>query len=58
MRNVLLTIAYDGTDYAGWQRQPGVKTVQGELERALSVVCAETVTIDGTSRTDAGVHAL
>ena len=58
MRNVLLTIAYDGTDFAGWQRQPDAKTVQGELERALSIVCAEPVTIEGTSRTDAGVHAL
>ena len=58
MRNILLTIAYDGTDYAGWQRQPDAKTVQGELERALSIVCAEPVTIEGTSRTDAGVHAL
>ncbi len=57
-RNVLLTIAYDGTDFAGWQRQPEARTVQGELERALSIVCAAPVTIDGTSRTDAGVHAL
>ena len=47
MRNVLLTIAYDGTDFAGWQRQPDKKTVQGELERALSIVCAEPVSIEG-----------
>ena len=57
-RNVLLTIAYDGTDFSGWQRQPGSRTVQGELEQALSVICAQPVQIDGTSRTDAGVHAL
>ncbi|MDR1796343.1 MAG: tRNA pseudouridine(38-40) synthase TruA [Clostridiales Family XIII bacterium] len=58
MRNVLLTIAYDGTGFSGWQRQPGRRTVQGELERALSRICAEEVTLHGTSRTDAGVHAL
>jgi len=57
-RNVLLTIAYDGTDFAGWQRQPNARTVQGELEKALSVVCKEPVAVEGTSRTDAGVHAL
>lgn len=58
MRNILLTIQYDGTDFAGWQRQPNAPTVQGELEKALSVLCGTDVTIDGTSRTDAGVHAL
>jgi tRNA pseudouridine38-40 synthase len=58
MRNILLTIAYDGTDFAGWQRQPRARTVQGDLERALAAVCGGPVAIEGTSRTDAGVHAL
>ncbi|MBE6036143.1 MAG: tRNA pseudouridine(38-40) synthase TruA [Clostridiales bacterium] len=58
MRNILLTIAYDGTDYAGWQRQPGQMTVQGEIEKALSKICGQDIKIDGCSRTDAGVHAL
>ena len=58
MRNILLTIAYDGTDYAGWQRQPGQMTVQGEIEKALSKICNQEIKIDGCSRTDAGVHAL
>lgn len=58
MKNVLLTIEYDGTDFSGWQRQPECRTVQGELERVLSVLCRFPVQIDGTGRTDAGVHAL
>lgn len=57
MKNVLLTIAYDGTDFCGWQKQPGQRSVQGEVERALSIVCARPIQIHGTSRTDAGVHA-
>ncbi len=57
MKNVLLTIAYDGTDFCGWQKQPEQRSVQGEVERALSVVCAQPIKINGTSRTDAGVHA-
>ncbi|MDD6254995.1 MAG: tRNA pseudouridine(38-40) synthase TruA [Eubacteriales bacterium] len=58
MRNVLIRIEYDGTAFYGWQRQPGRRTVQGELERVLSVLCGGNITIDGTGRTDAGVHAL
>lgn len=57
-KNILLTIEYDGTGFKGWQRQPEVRTVQGELERVLSYACKEEITINGTSRTDAGVHAL
>lgn len=57
-RNILLTIEYDGTDFHGWQRQNELRTVQGALEGALSRICGKPVTIDGTSRTDAGVHAL
>ena len=57
-RNILLTIEYDGTDFSGWQRQPDTRTVQGELEKALSKVCNADVRLNGTSRTDAGVHAL
>lgn len=58
MKNILMTIEYDGTNFSGWQRQPDKRTVQGELEKALSIVCGEDIKIDGTSRTDAGVHAL
>jgi tRNA pseudouridine38-40 synthase len=56
-RNFLLKIEYDGSEFSGWQRQPNVRTVQGELENALSRVCGVPITIHGTSRTDAGVHA-
>lgn len=57
-RNILLKIEYDGTNFCGWQRQPGVRTVQGELEQVLTKVCGKEIKLNGTSRTDAGVHAL
>lgn len=58
-RHIRLIVAYDGTQLAGYQRQPADKglTVQGCLEAALSKVCNEPITIYGSSRTDAGVHA-
>ena len=49
---------YDGTDYAGWQRQSNAMTVQEQLERAVKRLTGETVCVSGASRTDAGVHAL
>ena len=58
MRNLLFTIEYDGSGFHGWQRQPDVPTVQAALEKALSKLFAQPVEVQGTSRTDAGVHAL
>lgn len=58
MKKIAFEISYDGTDYAGFQRQPKGKTIQGELEQALSTLCNESVAIHGSGRTDAGVHAL
>ncbi len=52
-----ITIEYDGTPYAGWQRQNNAKTVQGEIERAIKQFSNEDVAIQGCGRTDAGVHA-
>jgi tRNA pseudouridine38-40 synthase len=54
---IRITIAYDGREFAGWQAQPGKRTVQGELGRALSEVYAEHIHVIGAGRTDAGVHA-
>jgi tRNA pseudouridine38-40 synthase len=55
---VALTVAYDGVNFAGFARQPGQRTVQGELEQALSIALRRPVAIVGAGRTDAGVHAL
>ncbi len=58
MKRILLTVEYDGTAYAGWQRQLNGLAVQQVLEERLSLACAEPITVTGASRTDAGVHAL
>jgi tRNA pseudouridine38-40 synthase len=58
MRNLKLTIAYDGTDFAGWQVQPEAATVQGTLSSAIGRITGEKVLSQGSGRTDAGVHAL
>ncbi|MCI0485637.1 MAG: tRNA pseudouridine(38-40) synthase TruA, partial [Blastocatellia bacterium] len=57
MRNVKITLQYDGTDYHGWQIQPNGRTIQGELTRAVSLLDHRQVTVHGAGRTDAGVHA-
>ncbi|NIT13107.1 MAG: tRNA pseudouridine(38-40) synthase TruA [Candidatus Dadabacteria bacterium] len=58
MRNIKLTIEYDGTEYHGWQRQPGMKTVQQIIEDAIEQITNEKSTLIGSGRTDSGVHAL
>ncbi len=57
-KNILLKIAYDGSGFHGWQRQPDKRTVQGHLETVLSRLFKTEIMLNGTSRTDAGVHAL
>ncbi|MBX3439055.1 MAG: tRNA pseudouridine(38-40) synthase TruA [Planctomycetaceae bacterium] len=57
-RTIRLTIAYQGTRYAGWQWQPDQQSVQGVLERAVRELTGETVRVHGAGRTDARVHAL
>ena len=57
-RRIRLTVAYDGTNYCGWQLQPNGNTIQAELEKALGSLLKEEVRVHGASRTDSGVHAL
>lgn len=58
MKRVMLTVAYDGTSYHGWQIQPNEETVEGVLNRCLSALLGEKIEVTGASRTDAGVHAM
>jgi len=58
MRRVKITLAYDGTEYHGWQVQPGLPTIQGALEQALAQIEGQPVPVAGSGRTDAGAHAL
>lgn len=58
MRTIRLIIQYDGTDYCGWQRQPGLPTVQDRVELALAQIVGERVLVQAAGRTDAGVHAV
>lgn len=57
MRNLKLTLEYDGTEFCGWQVQKGVRTAQGVLEKVLKDAFRQPLSVDGASRTDAGVHA-
>ena len=57
-RTYCLTLCYDGTRYRGWQRLPGADTIQGRVEKALSEIFESPIEIQGSGRTDAGVHAL
>ncbi len=58
LRNLKLTLAYDGTDFSGWQVQPGRATIQGLVASAIGRLTGENVLPQGSGRTDAGVHAL
>lgn len=57
MKRIMLTVAYDGTNYSGWQLQKGVRTIESVLNRCLGELTGEEIAVIGASRTDAGVHA-
>ncbi|MFH1152581.1 MAG: tRNA pseudouridine(38-40) synthase TruA [Pseudomonadota bacterium] len=57
-QNFVITLEYDGSRFSGWQVQPGKITVQGELEKTLALILNQPVRLNGSGRTDAGVHAL
>ena len=58
MRNIRLTITYDGTDFSGWQTQPGFRTIQETLESAIAKLTGERIRVNASGRTDTGVHAV
>ena len=55
---IKLILSYDGSDFCGWQVQPKLRTVQGEIEKAIFKITKEQIRITGSGRTDTGVHAL
>lgn len=58
MRNIKLIIEYDGKKFGGWQKQPNKLNIQGEIEKAIEEITGETVELNASGRTDAGVHSL
>lgn len=58
MKRVKLVVAYDGTNYSGWQIQPNAVTIEEKLNEAIASLTGENVKVTGASRTDAGVHSL
>jgi tRNA pseudouridine38-40 synthase len=58
MRRIKILVSYDGTDYHGWQVQPGLPTIQGVLEQVIAQIEGRSVQVAGSGRTDAGVHAI
>lgn len=58
MRNIKLTIEYDGKDFNGWQKQPNKLNIQGTIEQAIKMITGEEVELNASGRTDAGVHAI
>ena len=58
MRNIKLTIEYDGKDFNGWQKQPNKLNIQGTIEQAIKAITGEDIELNSSGRTDAGVHAL
>jgi tRNA pseudouridine38-40 synthase len=58
MRRIKIQLSYDGTDYHGWQVQPGLPTIQGVLEQVIAQIEGRSVPVAGSGRTDAGVHAI
>ncbi len=58
MRNIKLTIEYDGKEFNGWQKQPNNLNIQGTIEQAIKQVVKEDIELNASGRTDAGVHAI
>ena len=58
MRNIKLTIEYDGKEFNGWQKQPNKLNIQGTIEKAIEQITGETIELMASGRTDSGVHAL
>lgn len=58
MRNIKITIEYDGKKFGGWQKQPNKLNIQGEIEKAIGEITGEEIEINASGRTDAGVHSL
>lgn len=58
MKRIMLRVAYDGTAYCGWQKQPHVVTIEGELNKAIGELTGEDIEVIGASRTDSGVHSM